>query len=671
LRHLQANFDLYLVAPVTSMTAVVTSEKFWRDRNASIIAGNICSVARSFARYVPAPQTSTTIKGLANFNSYTISIVANGVGGASSSVSVSSGLTPTVSDPLGGTANLGLYLDAASFQPGTTVNRWLDASGNNRHYGPCTYSTSGFTQPVVQPRNISGDSVSGLFFDGSSAQLQGEIISDPNFDIAGNILTHDTSIFIVYKPASWSSNMALFGHGGYGYSTGGGWGVYAQERDTSNNDNVMGFKVLGNEYYTGSTWLWGVVGKTIRWPSGQSHPHLNKVTLVSFVYGRQTPSSTTNVDVTAYGPTSGATAWTAGYFPVASGPNSDSVNLNSVGGFPYDMTNYGDAYTIGAMNSYGLYPYDRFRGTIYSIMVYKSKLTSTAVTTVSNFLTAKYSMSCSPPSSANALSAKITGTGTACPSTSTLGQACTQTCDTFNLYYQVGGSQDMTCKAGRWSGRRIICAGKCQRLATPANAATCTKFFHIDGFNYTGPNDMLLNYDTSPALTDADLLANWIVQADGTITGNNAPYDDGCSAIEPSVLTLNQPAWAASLLSTNVFHVDADVKVVHPQGRGGIVSRFVSDGNYYRFSIGGNATAGPSFMLEKVVNGNPTKIGTPYTDTVTLGGYFHKLRLTILGGNIQAFSKFFVVANGCVVLELYGCSMRLSSACRVYACVYQ
>jgi hypothetical protein len=111
------------------------------------------------------------------------------------------------------------------------------------------------------------------------------------------------------------------------YYRGGGWAMYSQEQNPWNgNQWLTGGKVLGNWGYVSSLGTYKVrgrhaaqpmagaitstpspfvlfalqyhgVGQAIRWTSGTNHPHLNKITMMSFVFGQVSGNT---YDIAAY-----------------------------------------------------------------------------------------------------------------------------------------------------------------------------------------------------------------------------------------------------------------------------------------------------------------------------------------------------------------------------------
>lgn len=378
------------------------------------------------------------------------------------------------------------------------------------------------------------------------------------------------------------------------------------------------------------------VGYSQRWEPSESHPHLNNPTLLSFVYGPIAANGT--YDVAGYS-NGGQTNWVAGYYSHSSAQYLAQSRYDS-SGFPARLS---EEVVLGGMSSGKRSVHDFFKGSIYGVLLYKAKLNNTQRAVVESWMNDRYGLTCPPLVAAN-VTTRSSGSASACPAPAPNNQLCSQACDSG---YQVGGPSDLKCSGGRWTGRKIACSQKCPRVASPIGYETCTKYYMWDQFNAS--TDPLAFYDTSPPLSETLMATYWSRSVEGWLDAKPPQLDDACSLLEPTALILNKPAWARPLGNNVPVVVEVDVMLVAGSARGGIVFRYLSDGDMYRFTISSNITTEGTMQFERILGGSITLVAPaisslqPTLTTVT--GVWHTLRVKAIDSSFQMYLNDTLVYN--------------------------
>jgi hypothetical protein len=237
--NIKVGWDKFVRGPASSWPTFQTYINYYATRNNTFNTQGACAISRSVNRIAPAPARSTFVSGLINGETYTVNIRSEGPSGVSAYVTVPWNPVPYLGPPgVSGGVVPDLFLDSATLSTTSGLTRWPDSSPKKRDFiAPATAQRPQVTK-------ATGELTAGVVFDGASNYMWLPDVNDRGMDIdsdsSGN--RAQTTLFILYKPGSTTSNMGLFGKGAYSYSRYAGWGTYAQEQDPWTSQRLAGFK---------------------------------------------------------------------------------------------------------------------------------------------------------------------------------------------------------------------------------------------------------------------------------------------------------------------------------------------------------------------------------------------------------------------------------------------
>jgi hypothetical protein len=218
---------------------------------------------------------------------------------------------------------------------------------------------------------------------------------------------------------------------------------------------------------------------------------------------------------------------------------------------------WSNAYGTGNAAAYN------YNGYVYSIVIYRRKLSQAESTAVQQFLSNRYNLACPATST--------------CPQ-SVSGSTCLAQCPSNQV--AIAGTSNLVCGPGAWFGSAPVCSSMntcAAASAHPPGYRSCRKIFFAESFRSSQVSGANFNWawpavwESVPILSPKLFNTYWTRSASGLV-GSVPIKDDNCSFTEPTVLAVNRPAFFPTSLSSLSLGLVTETTVqLRPSTSAGVV----------------------------------------------------------------------------------------------------